>query len=69
MGQTQQTLMAKAVGYEQKRSTTITNTSGYALPSTGGSGNRWYAPLGLLLILAGTAGYWLSDNKKKASGE
>lgn len=69
VGQTQQTLMAKAVGYEQKRSTTITNTSGYALPSTGGSGNRWYAPLGLLLILAGTAGYWLSDNKKKASGE
>ena len=65
---TRQQYMAKAEGYKQKRSTTITNTSGYALPSTGGSGNRWYAPLGLLLILAGAAGYWLSDKKKKQRG-
>lgn len=63
------TAAGRAVGDKQlERSVTITNTSGYALPETGGAGTRWMAPLGLMLILAAAAMYWLGIEKKKQGG-
>lgn len=65
---TNQITVAKATGTNATRSVTITNTSGYALPETGGAGTRWMAPLGLMLILAAAAMYWLGIEKKKQGG-
>ena len=43
---------AIAVGTQLSRSVTITNSAGFELPETGGTGTRWFAPMGLLLMLA-----------------
>lgn len=57
-----------ATGGEEERSATVTNTSGYELPNTGGSGTSWMAPFGLLLMLAVFCRYWLGTIEKKRQG-
>lgn len=64
----QQTAAGQAMGEDLERSVTITNTTGYELPQTGGAGTRWMAPLGLMLILAAAWLYWLGISKKKQGG-
>lgn len=63
-----QVCAAVAEGRQLSRATTVTNTTGYALPDTGGSGTRWQAPLGLMLIFASVGLYWLGNSKKKKQG-
>lgn len=55
-----------AEGLNLKRSVTVTNTTGYELPATGGSGTRQYAPLGLLLMLLSLAAAALPRRSRKA---
>jgi hypothetical protein len=55
-------------GTEMNRSVTITNTTGYELPETGGSGTGWYITPGLLLILAACCLYPLGTIRKKRQG-
>ncbi|MBQ6999709.1 MAG: Cna B-type domain-containing protein [Oscillospiraceae bacterium] len=65
---TQQIEMALAEGYNLKRSVTITNSSGYELPSTGSLGVGWIYILGLGLMGAALWLHRLDVIKKRQGG-
>lgn len=65
---TKQIEMALAEGYNLKRSVTITNSSGYELPSTGGFGVWWHYILGLGLMGAALWLHRLDVIKKRQGG-
>ena len=60
--------MALAEGYNLKRSVTITNSSGYELPQTGGQGVWWNYLLGLGLIAAAVWLHRLGIQEKRQGG-
>ena len=55
-------------GTAQNRTVTVTNTTGYELPETGGPGTGWHISLGLMLMLAGLCLYPLGTIHKKKQG-
>ena len=66
--ETKQIEMALAEGYNLKRYVTITNSSGYELPSTGGFGVWWHYILGLGLMGAALWLHRLDVIKKRQGG-
>ena len=65
---TKQIEMALAEGYNLKRYVTITNSSGYELPSTGSLGVGWIYILGLGLMGAALWLHRLDVIKKRQGG-
>jgi LPXTG-motif cell wall-anchored protein len=67
-GQVQAAQAKDSLETQLKRQITVTNVTGYELPSTGGLGTQWHTIFGFALILASGWLYWRGRYKKKRGG-